>query len=262
MNEQHLREQICLIGELMHRNGYIDGASGNISARLDTNHILATPSGLAKGFMSPEHLIIVDMAGERVDTPTPANAHLRPTSELLMHLECYRQRDDVQGVVHAHPPTAVALTIAGYNFGACLIPEMVVILGIIPTAPYSTPSSVENRDAIRGLISEHDALMLAYHGSLTVAKTVWDAYLRLESLEHAAKILYMVEQLGGPKAAISPDQVEKLIAIRERLGLSRPGDAERFYAACGVRPAGVQPGDDLEARVRTAVREALAELYP
>ncbi len=261
MNEQQLREQICLIGELMHRNGYIDGASGNVSARLDANHILATPSGLAKGFMSPEQLIIVDMAGERVDTPTPANVHLRPTSELLMHLECYRQRDDVQGVVHAHPPTAVAMTIAGYDFGGCLIPEMVVILGIIPTAPYSTPSSAENRDAIRGLISEHDALMLAYHGSLTVAKTVWDAYLRLESLEHAAKILYMVEQLGGPKAAISPDQVEKLIAIRERLGLSRSGDAERFYTACGVRPAEMPPGDDLEARVRAAVREALAELY-
>ncbi|MCB9451358.1 MAG: class II aldolase/adducin family protein [Anaerolineaceae bacterium] len=238
VNEQALREQICTIGELMHRGGYIDGAAGNISARLDNERILATPSGLAKAFMSPDQLIIVNMEGERVDTPTAANAHLRPTSELAMHLECYRQRDDIGGVVHAHPPTAVALTIVGYDFGTCLIPEMMITLGIIPTAPYATPSSTENRDAIRGLIGEHDALMLAYHGSLTVATTVWDAYLRLETLEHAAKILYQVAQLGGEKAALAPEQVDKLIAIRERLGLLRPGDAKRFHAAGGMRPGG------------------------
>src|SRR6185436_12695776 len=100
MDEKSLRDQICLIGRLMHQREYIDGASGNISARLDENRILATPSGLAKGFMSPDQLIIVNMEGERIDEPTATNADLRPTSELLMHLECYRQRADVQGVVH------------------------------------------------------------------------------------------------------------------------------------------------------------------
>jgi L-fuculose-phosphate aldolase len=260
--EAELREQICLIGQLMHRNQYIDGASGNISARLDSERILATPSGLAKGFMSPDELIIVNMDGERVGATTPANKHLRPTSELLMHLECYKQRPDVHGVVHAHPATAVALTIAGYDFGQCLIPEMVVMLGIIPTTPYATPSSPENWDAISRLIREHDAIMLAYHGSLTVASHVWDAYLRLESLEHAAKILYMVQQVGGAKRAISPEQVEKLIALREKLGYSRPGDAERFYQACGVLPR--NPGavnDELEAKVRAIVREVVSGLY-
>lgn len=257
-NERELREQICLIGELMHRNQYIDGASGNISARLSDDRILATPSGLAKGFMTPDQLIIVNMDGERVGPTTSANAHLRPTSELMMHLECYKQRPDVMGVVHAHPPAAVAMTIAGIDFGQCLVPEMVVILGIIPTTPYATPSSVENRDAISRLILEHDAIMLAYHGSLTVAKDVWDAYMRLESLEHTAKILFMVHQLGGPKSSISPDQVEKLIAIRQKLGLARPGDAERFYQACGVgRPA----SDDLENRVRQMVTDLLAQRY-
>ena len=264
VSESELREQICLIGQLMHRNQYIDGASGNISARLGPDRILTTPSGLAKGFMSPDELIIVNMEGERVGAITPSNQHLRPTSELTMHLECYRQRPDVQGVVHAHPPTAVAMTIAGYDFGQCLIPEMVVTLGIIPTTPYATPSSVENRDAISRLILEHDAIMLAYHGSLTVAANVWDAYMRLESLEHAAKILYMVQQLGGAKSSISPDQVEKLIAIREKLGYARPGDAERFYRACGVAPhngISTQPEGDLEAQVRAIVREVVADLY-
>lgn len=266
--ERDLREQICQIGQLMYQNHFIDGASGNISARLDDKRILATPSGLAKGFMSPDQLIIVDINGERVDEPTPTNVQLKPTSELSMHLECYKQRPDVSGVVHAHPPTSVALTIAGYDFRRCVVPEAAVILGLVPTAPYSTPASVENRDAIQQLIREHDAIMLSHHGSLTVAKTVWDAYMRLETLEHTAKILYMAEMMGGAQA-IAPHQVEKLVESRRRLGLERPGDVERFCAACGLSlnrsavtpaasPSSANP--DLEAQVRAVVRQVLSEL--
>lgn len=227
MNEQALREQICLIGQLMHQRQYIDGASGNISARLSENTFLVTPSGLAKGFMTSEQLIVINTSGERIDAPTETNAHLRPTSEIAMHLECYRQRPDINGVVHAHPPTAVALTIAGYDFQQCVIPEMVVTLGLVPTTPYATPSSVENRDAIRELIREHDAILLAHHGSLTVAANVWDAYLRLETLEHSANILHRAARIGSIQA-IEAEQVAKLLEIRQRLGYARPGDPERF----------------------------------
>lgn len=257
MTERQLREQICQIGQLMYQNQFIDGASGNISARLDAERILATPSGLAKGFMSPDQLIVVNMLGERIDEPTTANEHLRPTSELTMHLECYKRRPDVNGVVHAHPPTAVALTIAGYDFQRCVIPEVLVTLGLVPTTPYATPASTENRDAISSLIETHDAIMLSHHGSLTVAKTVWDAYMRLETLEHAAKTLYMAEQMGGARR-ISPEQIEKLIVARQKLGLERPGDAERIRDTCGVT---LQDTDQLEQRIREIVREALAELY-
>ncbi len=225
MTEQELREQICHIGRLMHQQGYIDGTAGNITARLGENRFLATPSGLAKGFMTPDQILIVDPEGNVLE----GAGDLKPTSESLMHLECYRQRPDVVGVVHAHPPTAVALTIIGYDFYQCLIPEMIVILGLVPTTPYATPSGPENRDAITKLILEHDAIMLAHHGSLTVADNLWDAYLKLESLEHSAKILYRVEQLGGPKEVIPLEQVKKLLATRESLGLMRPGDEERFY---------------------------------
>ncbi len=226
MNEAELREQICLIGQLMHRNGYVDGAGGNISARLDHEHLLTTPSGLAKGFMTPDQIINVDMDGNRVDSTI--NQHLRPTSEMAMHLECYRQRPDIQGVVHAHPPTSIALTISGRSFSECLIPEVVILMGIVPILPYSNPASDDNRKAIAQAISQHDVLMLAYHGSLTVAKTLWDAYLRLENLEHSAKIIYMVDHLGGPKTFLTHEQVEKLIAIRERLGLLRPDEREQL----------------------------------
>lgn len=222
-----LRQQICDIGALMYRNGYIDGTSGNISARLDNDHILTTPSGVAKGFMTPDQLIVIDMDGQRVDS---CDDGLRPTSEVSMHLECYRQRDDIGGVVHAHPPTAVALTLVGYDFQQPLIPEMLVMLGVIPTAPYSTPASSENRDAIHDLIGEHDAIMLANHGSLTVADTVWDAYMRLETLEHGATIIHRARQLNTPLLPIPDHQIDKLLQTRESLGLIRPGDQARFAA--------------------------------
>jgi L-fuculose-phosphate aldolase len=228
MNETELREQICLVGQLMHRNEYIDGASGNISARLDNNAILMTPSGLAKGFMRPEQLIIVNMNGERVDTPNTANEHLRPTSEMAMHLECYQQRPDIQGVVHAHPPAAIALTISGHTFSECLLPEVVILLGIIPILPYASPASQENQQLIRDAVAQHDAMMLTYHGSLTVAKTLWDAYLRLENLEHSAKIIYTVNQLGGAKTHLSTAQIGSLLAIRQRLGLLRSHEREQM----------------------------------
>lgn len=212
----------------MRQQGYVDGVGGNISARLDAERVLVSPSGLATGFLAPEQLLIVNLDGKRVDEPSAANAALRPTSESSMHLECYRQRADVMGVVHAHPPNAVALTLVGFDFQQCLIPEVVVLLGMVPTAPYSTPSSQENRDAITSLIREHDAIMLANHGSLTVAKSLWDAYLMLESLEHNAGIFHRALQLSGELRAIPADQIEKLVAYRERFGLLRPGDRERF----------------------------------
>ncbi len=232
-DEASLRTLICHIGRLMYQGRYIDSWAGNISARLDDDHILATPSGLAKGFLQPDQLITLDMDGNKVGPDTEANRDLRPTSELLMHLECYRQRPDVQGVVHAHPPTAIALTIAGVSLRTCVVPEAIVVLGVIPTAAYSTPSGPENRDAIRALIGQHDAIMLAYHGSLTVGADVWQAYMKLEMLEQTATILHRAAQLG-PITPLSPEQVAKLLKIRRDQGNWRPGDEERFCEACGV----------------------------
>ena len=228
--EGEIRELICRVGRLMYQQRYVDGTGGNISARLAEDRVLVSPSGMATGFLEPEQLIIVDLAGARVDVPTAANAALRPTSESAMHLECYRQRADVMAVVHAHPPTAVALTLVGFDFQQCLIPEMVVLLGMAPTAPYATPSSVENRDAIANLIREHDVILLSNHGSLTVARSLWDAYLLLESLEHNAGIIHRALQLSSELKPIPPDKIEKLVDYREQFGLLRRGDRERFSA--------------------------------
>jgi L-fuculose-phosphate aldolase len=228
-DELQLREQICEIGRLMRQYNYIDATSGNISARLDAEHILATPSGLPKGRMTPDQLIIVNMDGKKVGPITEANRNLHPTSELLMHLECYKQRPDVNGVVHAHPPTAVALTVAGISLEQCLVSEVIIFLGLIPTAPYATPAGSEDRDSIAELVKIHDAIMLSNHGSLTVAHDVWTAYMRLEVLEHFANILFKVQQLGGAKP-LPLEKVEELLALRRRIGMALPEDEELFHS--------------------------------
>jgi L-fuculose-phosphate aldolase len=232
--EDALRAEIVRVGRLMHAHEYVDGTSGNLSARLGPEHLLATPSGLAKGLLEPDQLIVVNLRGELI-RGAPG---LRPTSELLMHLEAYRRRPDVNAVVHAHPVTAVALSIAGVSLAECLIPEAVVVLGPIPTTPYATPSSEENQRAISEVIVGHDAIVLQYHGTLTVGRDVREAYLRLETLEHTAKIVALSRLLGGGPA-LPPEQVAKLIQTRKEWGFSRPGDDEEFCLACGVcHPAG------------------------
>jgi L-fuculose-phosphate aldolase len=254
-NESFLRAEIVRIGKLMHLFEFVDGASGNISARLDPNHILATPSGLAKGFLAEDQLIIVDMEG-RLTSAAPG---LKPTSELLMHLEAYQQRPDVNGVVHAHPITSVALSIAGVPLTDCVIPEAVVLLGPIPTTPYATPSSAENQQAISELVKTHDAIVLAYHGSLTVGPTVWDAYLKLETLEHTAKIIAMARMLGGA-APLPVTQVQKLIDTRQKWGFARVTDADEFCRYCNIpHPAGRHTVDDeaLAKAIAAEIRNAL-----
>jgi L-fuculose-phosphate aldolase len=184
---------------------------------------------LSKGFLTPGQLIIINMNGERVDTSTADNQHLRPTSETAMHLECYRQRSDVMGVVHAHPPTLIGLSVVGDSLQSVTIPEIIVLLGAVPTLPYVTPSSEKNRLQVGDAIRQHDALVLAYHGSLTVGQTAWEAYQRLETIEHAAKILTIAKQHGHPNA-LSYQQVEELLTIRERI--VNKGDKQsilRFY---------------------------------
>lgn len=260
-DEDALRAEIVRIGRRMHAQELVDGTSGNISARLAPDRILTTPTGLAKGFLEPEQLIVVNMQGEVVK----AGPGLRPTSELLMHLEAYRRRPDVNGVVHAHPITAVALSIAGVSLAECMVPEAVVVLGLIPTTPYANPSSEENQRAVAEVIVGHDALVLQYHGTLTVGSDVNEAYLRLETLEHTAKIVALTKLLGGGPA-LAPEQVSKLLGARQALGFARPNDAEDFCLACGVchpdgehRPRGQQTvWDDVAAGDEEKLVRAIA----
>jgi L-fuculose-phosphate aldolase len=232
--EQAGRAEIVRIGRLMYDKGFVVATDGNLSVRLGPERILCTPSGLCKGFMQPEQLIVVDAEGRRAGSSTPANRNLQPTSEMAMHLQVYRRRPDVMAVLHAHPPLTVALSIAGVSLAQCMVPEVIVTLGLIPTTCYATPSSQENAEAIRELIAGHDALVLQRHGTLTVGRDPFEAYLKLETVERCAQIALCLHQLGGHGQPLPPAEVSKLLATREALGYSRPGDAEEFCRQCGV----------------------------
>jgi len=231
--ESALREEIVWVGKLMYERGLIVATDGNISARLDDDIVLITPSGLCKGLMTSDQLITIDMAGRKVGPDTPTNKDLKPTSEITMHLEAYKQRPDVLSVVHAHPPHAIALSIVGISLADCMLPEAIVFLGLTPTTPYATPSSEENARAIREVIAGHDALVLQRHGSLTVGSSPLNAYYRTETLEQIARITYMLNQLGGGQP-LPAFQVEKLIQARQNWDLARAADEADFCEKCGV----------------------------
>lgn len=265
--ELALRDQIVRVGKLMYDHGLIVGVDGNISARLSETRILVTPSGLCKGLMTPEQVIIVDLEGNKVGADSDANRSLRPTSETRMHLEVYRQRSDVGGVVHAHPGTAIALSIAGIPLADRMIPEAIVNLGLVPTTEYATPASEENVYAIRGLIAGHDGIIIRRHGTLTVGKDPWQAFVRTEFLEQVARITFMLHQLGAGDP-IPADAVRKLLAQREAYGFMRPGELAEFadiYGTSFDEQAGQEPtpaGSTLneEALVKTVTELVLQQL--
>jgi L-fuculose-phosphate aldolase len=231
--EQIWRKEIVRVGGLLHEKGYVAATDGNVSVRLSKNRILSTPSGFSKGFLAPEQLVVTDLEGKQIPSREPARRDLKPTSELPMHLEAYRQRPDISAVVHAHPPICVALSIAGISLAKCLLPEVIVTLGMIPTTEYATPSSAEGPGAIRDLIANHDALIIQRHGTLTVGQDPFDAYLKLEKLEHAAYVTLILRQLGR-ETPLPPAEVAKLLQMRRELGLAREGEEEDFCASCGV----------------------------
>ena len=234
LTERALREEFVRVGGLMHAKGYVTATDGNISARLGPDRFLATPSGLSKGFMTPDQMVVLGWDGKPVGGSRYGAARdLKPSSEILLHLEAYRQRPEIRAVVHAHPPVAVALSIAGIAIAPCTLPEVIVTLGAIPTTEYATPASPEGATVIRDLIRGHDAVMLQRHGSVTVGSSPFDAYLKLEKLEHAADITFKLIQLGR-QLPFPPGAVEKLLEKREQAGLLQPGEREEIQRACAV----------------------------
>lgn len=233
--EGAMRQEMVRIGQMMYERGLLCGFEGNLSVRLSDNRILITPSGLHKGLLRPEQLLIVDINGQVISYPTEARRGLKPTSELPMHLEAYRQRPDITAAVHAHPPITVALSIAGIPMDTPLLPEVIVLLGLIPMAPYVLSSSEEGAGAIRELIRHHDAIVLERHGTLTVGTSLTQAFMRLETVEQNARIHFMLAQLGsgGP---IEPKELVKLLHMRRRMGLEREGEAAEFRRRWGVDP--------------------------
>ena len=205
-----LREQICDICHKMWQLGWVAANDGNVSVKLPDGTFLATPTGMSKSFITPEKLVHIDQDGQILD----ASAGLQPSSEIKMHLRCYKEREDVGAVLHAHPPVATGYAVANKPLDEYSMIETVIALGSIPVTPYGTPSTYEVPDRIAPYLGEHDALLLQNHGALTVGADLITAYYRMETLELFAKISLNAHLLGGAKE-ISRENIDRLISMRE-----------------------------------------------
>lgn len=210
--EARLRKAICEIGKLAYGKGYIVGADGNLSARMSDGTILITPAGAMKGFLDPQHIAHIDMAGNVLDGGPKAS------SEKAIHIVVYEERPEMRAMVHAHPPHAVAMTIAGIDLQQPFIPEIIVTIGGIPTAPFGTPGTDELPESIRAIIKCSDTVVMQNHGSVTIGINLLDAFKKLDMLEHTAKILWLAHCVGKVNP-LPPEAVRKLLGTRQALGL-------------------------------------------
>ncbi len=211
-NEYRLRQEIIRVTRIVANQGLIRSSDGNLSVRLDENRFLMTPSGLYKMSMEPDDPIVVNENG-KVLIGKPG---LKPTSEFNMHLEAFRQRPDINAVLHAHPPYATALTIAGLPFPTDYLPEVLIALGDVPVANYGTPGTPALAESIQELIKDHNAIILSHHGSITVGKTLEEALVALERLEHAAYTYYLANNLSTP-VSLAAEELAHLRAIGNQI---------------------------------------------
>lgn len=213
-SELEIKEEMCEIGRRVYNRGMVAANDGNFSVKLNDDEYLCTPTGVSKGFMTPEYICKVNAKGEVLE----ANEGFRPSSEVKMHMRVYQERPDVGAVVHAHPMYATTFAIAGIPLMEPIMPEAVIFLGGVPLAKYGTPSTVEVPDSVAEFLQDYDAVLLENHGALTYSDTLLNAYHRMGSVEFYARLMYQAKMLGGPQI-LSPDRVEELYEIRRNMGL-------------------------------------------
>jgi len=213
--EEQIRADIVEVGRRLYARSYVASNDGNISVRLDERRLVTTPKSVSKGFMTPDMMVVVDMEGRKVA------GEREPSTELPMHLEVYRNRPDVNAVVHAHPPLATGFAVAGIPLTRAVLAEVITTLGSIPIAEYGTPSTAELPEAVRKYIKAHDGLLLANHGAVTCGPNVMAAYYKMETIEHFAKISLVARMLGR-EHLISRDEVERLQGLRAFYGIPAP----------------------------------------
>ena len=226
--EREYREDICQIGRLVFQKGWVAANDGNITIRLDAERILATPTGVCKGMMQPDDLIIVDMKGNKISGRARAHQRDRHAHHGL------RMRPDIKAVVHAHPPVATGYATAGRELNLALLPEVVIGLGCVPLADYGLPGTPALTEPMLPLIPKYDALMMANHGAVCYGEDVFKAYFKMETMEHFARIQLVAELLGGPKV-LPRTEVDKLLDSRTRYGVKAKSAGEPELPGGGRR---------------------------
>jgi L-fuculose-phosphate aldolase len=235
--EKEYRQDIVEIGRLVYQKGWVAANDGNITIRLDQDRILATPTGVSKGMLHVDDLIIVDMQGKKIE------GRKEGTSEIAMHTTIYSLRPDIRSVVHAHPPVATGFASAGKPLNLALLPEVIIGLGCVPLAEYGLPGTPALTEPMLPYIPKYDAIMMGNHGAVCYGEDVYKAFFKMETMEHFARISLVAELLGGARP-LPRIEVDKLFDSRTRYGVkakagAQPGcpvvaedldqDEERFY---------------------------------
>lgn len=200
--------------------GLIAGADGNVSVRVGEDLLLVTPRGLLKGELRVQDLVRVSLAGE------PRGGFRKATSELDLHLRVYRARPDVGAVVHAHPPTGTGFAVAGEGLPGDVLPELALQFGSVPLVPYATPGTPELGRELERFLTGNEGVLLANHGAVTWGPDLVTAQIRMESLEHAARIL-LAARLAGRVVRLTADQVQALKRARGTFGDDQAQPAQR-----------------------------------
>ncbi|MEG0110569.1 MAG: class II aldolase/adducin family protein [Oscillospiraceae bacterium] len=208
MNINEIREQICDVCHKMWQQGWVAANDGNITVKLEDGTFLATPTGISKSFITPEKLVLINADGEVLQ----AQDGYKPSTEIKMHMRCYKERPDIGAVVHAHPATATGYAVAGKSMNEYSMIETVIAIGSVPLTPYGTPSTEEVPNSIAPYLAQHDVMLLENHGALTVGCDLITAYYRMESLELFAKISLTAHLLGGAKE-IPRNEIDKLLYL-------------------------------------------------
>lgn len=263
LNEYEIKKEMCEIGKRVYNRGMVAANDGNFSVKLNDNEFLCTPTGVSKGFMTPEYICKVDAQGKVIQ----ANKGFRPSSEIKMHMRVYKERPDVKAVVHAHPLYATSFAIAGIPLTQPIMPEAVISLGCVPIAEYGTPSTEEIPDAVSKYLQYFDAVLLENHGALAYSDSLLNAYYKMESLEFYARLLYQSKMLGGPKV-LTPSQVERLYELRRKMGMTgkHPADVcpnkqagKASCHSCGSCSGNASQQGNVDADVIAAITKKVME---
>ncbi len=250
-NEYEIKKEMCEIGKRVYNRGMVAANDGNFSVKLNDNEFLCTPTGVSKGFMTPEYICKVDAEGNLLQ----ANKGFRPSSEIKMHMRVYKERPDVNSVVHAHPLYATTFAICGKALTEAIMPEAVIALGLVPVAKYGTPSTMEIPDAVSEYLQMVDAVLLENHGALAYSDTLLNAYHKMESLEFYARLLYQSHMIGTPQE-FTKEQMDKLYDIRRNMGLPGKHPATNNMPTAAANTAKTADAD-LVASITKKVMEQL-----
>ncbi len=244
------KKLICEIGKRVYNKNFVAANDGNISVKVGPNTIWTTPTGVSKGFMTPDMMVKMDLSGKIIA------GKLKPSSEVKMHLRVYQENSEVNAVVHAHPPIATSFAIAGISLDKPILPEAVVLLGRVPVANYATPGTEEVPDSIAPYCKDHNAVLLANHGALTWGRDIIEAYFRMESLEHYASMLMYSTNIINRANELNCSQVTDLINIRTRMGINSGG-----VPPCEINPTNSQQVEtEKEKLIEAVVNKVTAEV--